>query len=60
METIAKKHAKENKSHMFKIININSTMKSSQENGKFKIICIRVPKWLAFILKKFAKGKREE
>ena len=37
---------------------INNTMKNSQENGKFKIICIRVPKWLAFILRKFAKDKK--
>jgi len=44
--------------HPFFFVVIKINMKTSQENGKFKIICIKVPKWLAFILRKFAKEKK--
>lgn len=31
-----------------------------KENGKFKIICIKAPKWLSFLLRKFASKKEEK
>jgi hypothetical protein len=34
-------------------------MEKEKDNGKFKIICIKAPKWLAFLLKKFYKEKEE-
>ena len=31
-----------------------------KENGKFKIICIKAPKWLSFFLRKFASKNKEK
>ena len=62
MVIIVKKNVKRKgfMSNPFLFIDINTNMKNSQESGKFKIICIRVPKWLAFILKRFVKEKQED
>ena len=32
-------------------------MVKEKNDGKFKIICIKAPKWLAFLLRKFCKNK---
>ena len=32
--------------------------KNEKDNGKYKIICIKAPKWLRFILKKIFGGKK--
>ncbi len=29
-------------------------MEKQKENNKYKIICIKAPKWLSFLLRKFA------
>lgn len=29
----------------------------AKENGKYKIICLRAPRWLAFLLRKFCRQK---
>ena len=31
-------------------------MEKQKDNSKFKIICIKAPKWLSFLLRKFLKS----
>jgi len=31
-----------------------------EKDGKFKIICIKAPKWLGFFLRKMQKGEKKD
>ena len=36
---------------------IKDNMSKERENGKFNIICLKAPKWLSFLIRKFFKNK---
>ena len=36
---------------------INICMEKQKENQKFKIYCIKAPKWLSYFLRKFVKDR---
>ena len=55
MQKIAKRIAKTSDKKLKESIKDN--MMKDKENGKFKIICFKAPRWLAFLLRKFCKGK---
>ena len=41
----------------FFYLRIIMNMDKQKDNGKFKIICIKAPKWLSFFLKRFIKSE---